>query len=88
MNFSEIRKSIAKVDENVVELRTLMLAETAIHGGNKILQECISECSIIFTHINNLKNIVQETETEEQEMLREDWEEEQIKIEEEYYKEN
>lgn len=88
MNFSEIRKGIAKIDNDVVELKTLMLAETAIHGENKTLQECITECSVIFSGIKHLKEIVQETEIEEQEMAREDWENKQIEIEEEYYKEN
>lgn len=88
MNFAEIRKGIAKLDTDVVELKTLMLAEMAIHGENKTLQECISICSPIIANITRLKEIVQETEIEEQEMAREDWENEQIEIEEEYYKEN
>lgn len=84
--FSEIRQKVAKIDNQVSDLETTILAEMAVSGENPVLFRINSVCAQIQSEINSIKNEIIDSEIEEEEAAREEWEEEQSKIEEEYYK--
>lgn len=87
MNLFGIRKEILNIDEAVSELKTEMLAELALHGESATLFKFINVCAEIQDKINAIKTDIQEIELEEEAKLQEEWEEEQEKIELEYYSE-
>ena len=84
--FSEIRQKVAKVDNQVSDLKTTILAEMAVSGENPVLFKILDFCREIQPKITSIKNSIMDSEMEEEEVIREEWEEEQSKIEEEYYK--
>ena len=45
----------------------------------------INVCAVIQSEINSIKSDIVDSEMEEEEIIREEWEEEQRKIEKEYY---
>lgn len=84
--FSEIRQKVAKVDNQISDLKTTILAEMAVSGENPVLFKIVNVCAVIQSEISSIKKDIMDSEMEEEEAIREEWEEEQIKIEEEYYK--
>lgn len=87
MMFSEIRKKIGEVDNQVNDLRVCVLVNLAVSGENPLLFKILEACDKIQPEITTIKTSIMDSETEEEEMNRELWEEEQIDLEEEYYKE-
>lgn len=87
MDFSDIRRKISKIDSEVSDLKTSMLAEMAVSGENPALFKFINMCAEIQDKITTIKNDIQDSEIEEEEMMRESWEKEQQKAEEEFYTE-
>ena len=84
--FSEIRQKVAKVDNQVGDLKTTILAEMAVSGENPVLFKIVNVCAVIQSEISSIKKDIMDSEIEEEEAIREEWEKEQSKIEEEYYK--
>lgn len=85
--FSEIRKKVEKIDSQLNDLRVSILAEMAVSGENSLLFKILDLCENIQPKITTIKSSIMDSETEDEEMRRELWEEEQIKLEKEYYKE-
>ena len=83
--FSEIRQKVARIDDQISDLKTTILAEMAVSGENTTLFKIINVCAVIQSEINSIKNDIVDSEVEEEETIREEWEEEQRKIEKEYY---
>ena len=84
--FSEIRQKVAEVDNQISDLKTTILAEMAVSGENPVLFKIVNVCAVIQSEISSIKKDIMDSEMEEEEAIREEWEEEQSKIEEEYYK--
>ena len=85
--FSEIREKIGKVDDQLNDLRVCVLLELAVSGENPLLFKILEACDKVQPEITAIKKSIMDSETEEEEMNRELGEEEQINLEEEYYKE-
>lgn len=85
--FSEVRKKIEKIDNQLNDLRVSILADMAASGENPLLFKILKLCEEIQPRVTTIKNSIMDSETEDEEMYRELWEEEQTKLEEEYYKE-
>lgn len=83
--FSEIRQKVAKVDNQISDLKTTILAEMAVSGENPVLFKIVNVCAVIQSEISSIKKDIMDSEMEEEETIREEWEEEQRKIEKEYY---
>lgn len=84
--FSEVRRKIEKIDNQLNDLRISILADIAMSGENPLLFKILDFCGEIQPKITSVKNSIMDSEMEEEEVIREEWEEEQSKIEEEYYK--
>lgn len=85
--FSEVRRKIEKIDNQLNDLRISILADIAMSGENPLLFKILDFCEEIQPKITSVKNSIMDSETEDEEICRELWEEEQTKLEEEYYKE-
>lgn len=85
--YSEIRKKIEKIDNQLNDLRVSILVDMAAFGENPLLFKILDLCGKIQPEITTIKNSIMDSETEDEEMCRRLWEEEQAQLEEEYYKE-
>ena len=83
--FSEIRQKVAKVDNQISDLKTTILAEMAVSGENPVLFKIVNVCAVKKKEKSSIKKDIMDSEMEEEETIREEWEEEQRKIEKEYY---
>lgn len=87
MNFSDIRRKVLKMDSDLSDIKSECLAEMAINGESSLLFEIVNICAEMQSRLTSVKNALEETQVEEQEIAREEWEEEQELLEKYYYEE-
>ena len=90
MNLYKLREKIVKIDADVLDLRSDMLVEMAYCSNNPIIPtRILTLCNNLQNEINSIKRVVDYDylQQEDEEMMREQWEEEQVELEEEYYME-
>lgn len=87
MNFSDIRQGVLKIDSEVVDLKNECLAEMAVSGENSLLFSLINILSKFQNDFASIKTALEESEVEEQEFAREEWEEQEALMEKYYYEE-
>ena len=86
-DFSEIRQDVLKIDSKIVDLKNKCLAEMAVSGENSLLFSIVNMLAKFQEDLASVKNSLSDSETEEQERTREEWEEEEALIEKYYYEE-